>query len=611
MDVRYGIYRATDSETISTAFISDVNVAVVLETHEIEKETINEATESLRESLKVNPPVNLEEFQGTISREFSILQSDSAFSAACGCVVGDVIYVVVIGGGTILVKRGEQVQKVISGSINASGKILPHDVFIFQTASAVKNVSIDLLTESLDSVDLATAAEVLAQKVHEKPGSACLLSSFVKEPLIAIEVAPTLEETLHKDDNALSSRSAGSEREGQDGVSHNTAVSQGSSTSQVVNFPEVRHAENAGVGDPPARSKKITIAAVVILLLLLTWSVVFGVRRRESEIAQKNIATSRDIINAKLEEATNVAPLNIERATLLVADAQNEVSSLKKKVGKKYEKEVAELAQKVSEGNNKIVNKQDKKFEDFYDLSLIDKSATASHLYLDEENLVLLNSSKGEIYTVSASKKSNEVIKKNEIKGAQLVGGYEGTTFFLNKDKGIFTVLDGTVKHPIEKDGLQNPRAMIIFNANIYVLDSDAGDIFKYMAGEDVYSKGTSYFADSQSGILKGAQDLAIDSSIYVLVDGTVIKYTAGVRDTFKLSLPDKTSPNFTHLYTNKDLDNVFLLDTKSGKMVIVSKAGEYSKQIESSIFKQAIEFVVFEEKIIVLSQNKLYSVSL
>ena len=587
MDVRYGIYRAADTETISTSFISDVSVAVVLETHEIEKETLNEVTESLRESLKVTPPGNLEEFQKTITKELSVLESDSSFSASCGCVVGDVIYVVVIGGGAVLIKRDEVIQKIVSGSVNASGKALPTDVFIFQTVSAVKSVSVELLTESLESPDLAAAAEEIGKKTHEKPGSACLLSSFVKEPLIAIEVAPTLEEQLKKDERVLSTESVGSEQEGQ------------------------TESEGAGAGEPPARSKKITIAAVVILLLLLTWSVVFGVRRRENEIAQKSIVASRDIINAKLEEATNVAPLNIERATLLVTDAQNEIASLKKKVGKNYEKEVAELEKKVSEGSNKIVNKQDKKFEDFYDLSLIDKSATASHMYLDEENLMLLNSSKGEIYTVSASKKSNDVVKKKEIKGSQLVGSYEGKIFFLNKDKGIYTVLDGTVKYPIEKDGLQNPKAMTIFNANIYVLDSGAGDIFKYMAGEDVYSKGTSYFADSQRGILKGAQDLAIDSSIYVLVDGAVIKYTAGVRDTFKLSLPDKTSPNFTHLYTNKDLDNVFLLDTKTGKMVIVSKAGEYSKQIESSIFKQATEFVVFEEKIIVLSQNKLYSVGL
>lgn len=608
MDVRYGIYRAADTETICTSFISDERVAVVLETQEIEKETLNEVTESLRESLKVSPPGNLEEFQKTISKELSVLETDSSFSASCGCVVGDVIYIVVIGGGTVLIKRDGSIQKIVSGTVNASGKVLPTDIFIFQTASAVKSVGLELLTESLEGVDLAGAAEEIGKKVHEKPGSACLLSSFAKEPLIAIEVATTLEEQLQKDESALSKESVERDTNKQVDPSNATSSPNSSASSAVYSPGEV---QSVGAGVPVTRSKKITIAAVVILLLLLTWSVVFGVRRRESEMAQKNITASRDVINAKLEEATNVAPLNIERAALLVTDAQNEVASLKKKVGKKYEKEVAELEQKVNEGSNKIVNKQDKKFEDFYDLSLIDKSAAANHLYLDEENLVLLNSAKGEIYTVSASKKSNDVVKKNEIKGAQLVGSYEGTTFFLNKDKGIYTVLDGTVKHPIEKDGFQNPRAMTIFNANIYVLDSGAGDIFKYMAGEDVYSKGTSYFADSQSGILKGAQDLAIDSSIYVLVDGAVVKYTSGVRDTFKLSLPDKTSPNFTHLYTNKDLDNVFLLDTKTGKMVIVSKAGEYSKQIESSIFKQATEFVVFEEKIIVLSQNKLYSVGL
>ncbi len=583
MDVRYGIYRAADTDTDSTSFISDAGVAVVLEIHNIEKETINEVAESLRESLKVNPPGNLEEFQSTITKELALLQNDGALSAACGFVVGEVIYVVVVGGGVVFIKRGDTIQKIVEGSVNASGKVLESDIFIFQTASAAKSVSVELLSETLKNSDLVTAAEEIGKKTHEKPGSACLLSSFAQEPVLAIEVAPTLNEQLQKGEG-IPTRV----------LSNDTLVGESE--------------EHIGT---QTRSRKITVFVVVVLLGLLTWSVVFGVSRRESEQAKKNITASTDIINAKLEEAANVAPLNIERATVLIGDAQNEVAALRKKVGEKYEDDVVQLEKRVNNASNKIVNKQNKKFEEFYDLSLIDKTATANHIYLDGEDLTLLNSTKGEIYIVSATKKSNIVIKKNEIKGAHLVSSYEGKTFFLNKDKGIYTVLDGAVKQPIQKEGLQNPKTMIVFNANIYVLDSGAGDVVKYVAGEDVYSKGASYFADSQAGILKGAQDLAIDSSIYVLVDGVVIKYTSGVRDTFKLSLPDKTSPKFTHMFTNQELDSVYLLDTNAGKMVVVSKSGEYSKQVESSIFKKAVEFVVLEDKIIVLSQNKLYSVAL
>lgn len=583
MDVRYGIYRAADTDTDSTSFISDAGVAVVLEIHNIEKETINEVAESLRESLKVNPPGNLEEFQSTITKELALLQNDGALSAACGFVVGEVIYVVVVGGGVVFIKRGDTIQKIVEGSVNASGKVLESDIFIFQTASAAKSVSVELLSETLKNSDLVTAAEEIGKKTHEKPGSACLLSSFAQEPVLAIEVAPTLNEQLQKGEG-IPTRV----------LSNDTLVGESE--------------EHIGT---QTRSRKITVFVVVVLLGLLTWSVVFGVSRRESEQAKKNITASTDIINAKLEEAANVAPLNIERATVLIGDAQNEVAALRKKVGEKYEDDVVQLEKRVNNASNKIVNKQNKKFEEFYDLSLIDKTATANHIYLDGEDLTLLNSTKGEIYIVSATKKSNIVIKKNEIKGAHLVSSYEGKTFFLNKDKGIYTVLDGAVKQPIQKEGLQNPKTMIVFNANIYVLDSGAGDVVKYVAGEDVYSKGASYFADSQAGILKGAQDLAIDSSIYVLVDGVVIKYTSGVRDTFKLSLPDKTSPKFTHMFTNQKLDSVYLLDTNAGKMVVVSKSGEYSKQVESSIFKNATKFVVFGDKIIVLSQNKLYSVEL
>ncbi len=598
-DSRYGIYRAPDTESVTTSFISDVDVAVVLETHEIEKETVNEVVESLREALKVDTPSTLDEFQAVLTKELSPLTSDKAFSAACGLVVGDVIYVVVVGGGVVQIHRGETIQQIVEGDINASGKIEDGDVFIFETKTGEKNIHSDILKEAVSKEELMASGEFLTEKVGEKPGSACILVSFAQETPPVEPVSSSLDEQLHKE-------------EGEALEAPQNALIEPVAQSEPVQTEHAPHVGGVHRFTDLSKSKKITFAAVVLLCLVLIWSVVFGVQRRENESAAKKIAAAKEIITAKLDEATNVAPLNVERATVLITDAQNEVNSLQKSIGKGHQKEIAELVNLVKASSNKIINKQDKSFETFYDLTLIDKSAVADSLYLSEDTLVALNSRKGEIYQISASKKSNDVISKKEIQEAQLVGMYEDTTFFLNKDKGIYTInADGKIQHPIDKEGLTKPQSMNIFNTNIYVLDSSAGDIYKYLSAEDGYSKKSSYFGSDQSGLLKGANDFAIDSSVYVLTDGTVIKYVAGERDTFKLTLPDKSEPNFNHVYTNKDLDKLYLLDTTAGKVVIVAKNGEYEKQIESSIFKKATQFVVFNNKILVLVGQKIYAVDL
>lgn len=598
-DSRYGIYRAPDTETVTTSFISDVATAVVLETRDIEKETVNEVVESLRETLKVNTPTKLDEFQAVLDKELAPLKSDKTFSAACGLMVQDVIYVIVFGGGAVLIHRDATIQPIIEGDLNASGKVESADIFIFETHTGKKSISTSLLKEFLNTEDLMVAAELLTEKVGEKSGSACLMVSFSQETSLEEVVSSSLDEELHKAESAASE------------ISAQSALSDTSDQPDSTDTPTHRSTDNTN-HPGHSRSKKLTFAAVILLIIVLVWSVVFGVQRRANEMAQKKIFAAKEFVQAKLEEATNVAPLNIERATVLITEAQNEIASLQKSVGKSHQQEVDELANLVKESSNKIINKQDKSFEIFYDLALIDKSATADTFYLSNETLALLNSQKGEIYLVSASKKSNEVVRRKEIRGAQLVGTYDNTTFFLNKDKGIYTFnAEEKLQHPIEKEGFVKPQSIEIFNANIYVLDSGAGDIFKYLSTENGYSKKASYFGDDQSGLLKGADDFAIDSSVYVLMDGSVIKYVSGARDTFKLSLPDKNSPHFTHIYTNKDLDKVYLLDTNVGKVVIVAKNGEYDKQIESAIFKKATEFVVFDNKILVLVGQKIYSVAL
>ncbi|OGK19579.1 hypothetical protein A3D80_04045 [Candidatus Roizmanbacteria bacterium RIFCSPHIGHO2_02_FULL_40_13b] len=578
--VEFGVFRGSDSETVSSALVSDTDIMIALDASGISKEKVNTAVESFKELFKVTPPKTLIDFKQLLDRELSSLGSDDDISYAAGLVVGEILYLVVSGGGKVMAGRDGVVGPIIEGNTTASGKIHPHDTFLFLSKNFLEiSKEIDLTTY-IGSEQAISSVDELHEKLNEEKsaGAVGLFTLFLHgQEEAVVQSLPMTEEVSR------------------------TVVTGPSFIEKI----KIR-------GENYSSKKKLTFVVVFILSLVLIWSVGFGVKRRNDEAAKKKIQIASETISAKIDEAQNVAPLNLSRATILAGEAKETLDALKKELGDSHKSETDALSTKISTVQNKITNRQDKKYEEFYDLSLIEKNGQAQNMALIDDNLVLINSKSGKIYTLSLPKKSNEVLKKSDLVGATAGSFYNDVYSALIPSKGIITVdSEGKVKKVIDKEGWNNPRDYTIFNGNIYVLDSGAGDVHKYLVAEDGYSKKTSYFGSGQGGLIKGALGIAIDSSVYILQSDSVLKYTSGEKTDFRITLPDSADVSFTRFFTNDKVDRVYLLDSRHGKIIVVSKDGTYEKQIESQIFVKATNFVVFENKIILLSGNKLYSVGL
>ena len=107
---------------------------------------------------------------------------------------------------------------------------------------------------------------------------------------------------------------------------------------------------------------------------------------------------------------------------------------------------------------------------------------------------------------------------------------------------------------------------------------------------------------------------MAIDSSVYILFpDGSIRKYTRAQPDSFSLTGLDTPFSNPTKIFTDKETESVYVLDSGNSRIVKLSKDGAFQKSYPVDRAGQAKDFEVMEQdnKILLLSNDKIWEISL
>lgn len=195
-----------------------------------------------------------------------------------------------------------------------------------------------------------------------------------------------------------------------------------------------------------------------------------------------------------------------------------------------------------------------------------------------------------------------------------LAHAQDGSSVYLLSDKAVTTIDKTNGK---KKDILLNNKdwsqavALSPYQGNIYILDQKAG-ILKFVAAENGFSK-TDYFKGTPPDLSK-AQSLSIDGSIWILTqDGKILKYTKGEQDNFTVTGLDKALNNPSKIFTNINIDNLYILDSGNGRILKLEKNGAYQNQYNADILQSALDFEVLEKdkKILILTKDKIWEIPL
>jgi len=567
-----GFYLGNEKPDGFSGFVDENNLFLTVEIEAgITPDIGRELTFYIREKIRLLKIENLQQFDIFISNIIKEKNLPSGFSFSAGYLKGDIFYLKTINQGKIYIRRNNKLVLLIDSDKTASGFIKIDDVFVFTFSNFVR---------------LLGGEEGLNNKFDHRP-----------IPKIIDEITPEL---LTKDDQGTAALFLQLKKiEEQE--------------KPIDNFFEVPKKLDLALNIKSyylrfGQQKILTFITVFILGLILFWSVGIGVIRRKSESNQKKINLTKELISQKLSQAEEVSFLNMSSALSLIADSKDEANKIKKELGvKSYE--LSGIDKIIYDSENKILKKEEKKYTEFFDLTVDDKNAKGDKIYLNDDNLLVSDKSRGVLYEFSLTKKSLDKDQSIEIKKSSLIALFEDKKYFYVEGAGVYQMVDGKAKKVIENDKEWGKIIdLVVFNGNIYLLDQGKNEIWKYMSAELGFGGKNSYFQPDQSFNLSSVNSFSIDGSVYIAGDSIMFKFTSGLQDAFKTNLPDDNI-DVNKIFTTKDLEKVYGWDKKRGTIYIMGKNGNYQEQVNSKILSTASDFVVHKEIIYVIQGSKIYKI--
>ncbi len=562
---------------------------------------------------------DLENIKMSLANSTHTIPSSVVASLCLAFFKENILYVFVFGRGTVIMNRQDKTGILIEELANddeiksASGFLENGDIIVLQTHQFAKDMPPDTISGALELNLPNDIAEALSPAMHEKDdgsprseagGQAAIIIKYLGGVTSAI---PASEPEAESDDPEAKEAvddfvPAQIEEEPeimQSATIHhapNEEFAQGVSADDQIFQPE---GELKKISSLPkidisklfssgflkknplkglSHRSKLFLSVAVIILVILTLSISFTKQKEENTKTSALFATIYDPALEDYEDGISVKSINKEfaRSDFLKSQALLHSGKGKFKKGSDEEKKILELLAKVDSelggaSASEVIKPKEVSLGTNDFLSIVKTNSTASGFAKDQNS-----------------------------------------TLFVT-DKAVVSVSgNGTKKDIIENDeDWEKAVGISTYQGNMYVLDQENG-VLKFTAGSNGFGK-TPYFK-TKPGNISTSRAIAIDGSVWILFrDGSIMKFTRGESDGFKVKALDKPLNNPTKLFTNTDTENLYVLDNGNSRMVKLSKDGDFQAQYNADILKSAKDFEVSEEdgKILILSGNKTWEIPL
>ena len=108
--------------------------------------------------------------------------------------------------------------------------------------------------------------------------------------------------------------------------------------------------------------------------------------------------------------------------------------------------------------------------------------------------------------------------------------------------------------------------------------------------------------------VFSNARDMAVDGSIYVLIENELVLFTQGKKQAFELPPLADGIENAKKIFTDANFQFIYILDAGAGKILIITKQGTLAAQLVSDQFTDLKDFWIdaSSKTIYVLNGNEL-----
>lgn len=499
-----------------------------------------------------------------------------------------IVYLFLLGHGRVIMKRGEKLGILIERKDNsdtklltASGYLQNADTIILETNQFAKNVSDKHVSDALQLELPNDIAEALSLHMHEQPDGGQAAIIIVYHGITAPRTISS-DSNVEEDDEDLPVTLSSEEK-----MRPDSSYEESSKKSSLfaplatlfskIRLPSPRYKRQIVMGGLTHR-RKIFLSVSCILVVLLIVSIYLTKQQQQTNKTSTLFASVYEPALKEYEEGKGLESLNPQLSNDDFSSAEKLLIENKDKFPKdsKEAKQIEELLAKVQAELHSGATANTTAVKETQvgntDMLAVEKKETTGKGFSQDENSVYV------VTDTAASSIDKSTGKKKEL--------------FKNDDDW------------------QQAISIVPYQSNLYILDQKDG-ILKYIPVGNTFNK-NKYLKSTQD--LTHAVSMAIDSSVWVLFsDGSIKKFTKGEADSFTISGLQTSFKNPTKIYTDKDIDTVYILDNGNARIVKVSNTGSFQSQYTATIIKQAKDFEVMEKdkKILILSGDKVWEMNL
>ncbi|MCD4761066.1 hypothetical protein K8R42_04170 [bacterium] len=149
---------------------------------------------------------------------------------------------------------------------------------------------------------------------------------------------------------------------------------------------------------------------------------------------------------------------------------------------------------------------------------------------------------------------------------------------------------------------------LVIYGNNLYVLDTENNQIFKYPESGSSFANGVRWIKEEMD--ITDGSSLTIDGSIYIIAnDGQIKNLLKGANEEYKYHQPNPAIGSGASIKTFRDSDYLYIIDPQNYRIVILDKEGNIKDQYTSMKFDALRDLAVDpdEKAVYLLNGNHLY----
>ncbi|MBU0569711.1 hypothetical protein KKB40_02940 [Patescibacteria group bacterium] len=528
--------------------------------------------------------------------------------------VRNVAYLTASGGAQISLLRGGRLVKILTSNTNNKGQVVSAsgypengDTFIAGVSLFFKECEEAEISKAFDLNNLRFGVESLASKVSAT-------AFFLKFDENGEKDFEPKRKTV-MEVSSIKSISDGF-RETQDTtVSDNLPIFKNIKTEfgkifsklpkrkiyvQEEKEEEVFHNQN----------KKVSVSVGIIFLTLLIVSVGFGLWQKKQKDFKASYETKLEQAEHELNEAEEIYAISPIRSRELFFGSREKLLEMKNEGIE--DPLIDNLISKLEEIRGKILGEYAVETELFVDLSLLSSGFVGDYIASSDETIYILDSGGEKVVGIDIDSKRSEVVagpaQVDEAKGLTVYSD----RIFVFEPEGIFEV--GKTREKIVENEWGSEALIHAYAGNIYVLDKNNSSVGRYAGVGEKFSSKNDWLADEVDVDLSDANSWIIDGAVWVLTNsGDILKFSLGNPISFSLSgiFPELSNPKA--IYTDEELEYLYILDSDNKRVVVVSKDGEYKAQYVADGIGEGKSLVVSEKEkiIILLTGEKLVSVEM